>query len=324
MEKPIPLFVLGCARSGTTSLANLVGSHPQVAGVQHDLHHGNIECPVCYHHRYWGEICRPDRYVQFLHGIACDDFFQVAGGNIQPLLASHPVDFFDFFLGLMDRHAIASQSRYWTVKFDMLFMSFPRERREFLNRIYRRYGRSAVFIGIERPWRPQLRSYLNMEGPHKRSRSSRLGSLAGTGLGLARYHDYNRQIRKMMGEQAGLHLQFDDFKNNPKAMNASIANYLDLDEDGFSPADRKPNTSFAGNPAIRNAKSSAIFAEILAPFMKIPFVAEGIVRGVEWSRRLPSPVSTRILENRYFPTELKERLGAEGSHTLLPNLNSDA
>ena len=290
--------------------------------MQHRLHHGNIECPVCYHSRHWGNIGSPDQYIRFLHCISCDDFFCSAGGSLDACLGDRPADFFDFFLNLMDRKAEETGSKYWAVKFDMLFLSFPHDLDKFLERIHRRYGRPPAIVSIQRPWKSQLASYLKMEGPYHQAKSRQMGKLAATILGLARYRFYNNRIHWLIRKVDGLAIQFREMTDPSSEVLSRISGYLDVDSQGFDQSSLPtPNTSFSGSTGTsdRNPKHG-VTTTLLYHLMGLPFLAGGVVQVFERLRKLPSPVSTRILEERYYPHEFRARMESEGAHGLLEGL----
>lgn len=320
MRKPVPIFVLGCGRSGTTALTNLLASHRKIAGVQHRLHHGNIECAVCYHDRYWGDISSSHRYLRFLYAISCSDFFLTAGKTVDAFLEDRPADFFDFYLDLMDRHAGSEGASFWVAKLDVLFVSYPARLKEFLARVEKRYGRKPLFVRIEREWRPEIRSYLRMEGATHAARRSWLGHTSGMIVGLARHYTYNGRFARLVKELGGIEMEFEQFKDT-KATCRLVADYLEIDANDFPEAvDYRPNTSFHG--AKRDKKDGLMVAELLNPIMKIEPVSRAVVRGVEKFRRFQFPMATRILEAEHYRGELKSRLEAEGAEALVKILSN--
>src|SRR5699024_1655551 len=116
-----PIIIIGSARNGTTNLENLVAAFPQVAGVEHWLHHGSQESNIYGNHWYWGDFTRPAQYIRFLYQYASSDYFQQCNGDINYHLKHPQPNFYSFFLELMDQYTTMEGKKYWTTKLDPRF-----------------------------------------------------------------------------------------------------------------------------------------------------------------------------------------------------------
>jgi hypothetical protein len=144
------IFVLGTARSGTTWLANLLGSHPSIAAVTAPEHHGVHESHVLDHTRY----AIPGRIpcAEFGRRYAPEDYFLLTGLELTDVCSgTADVDAVDYFQLLMDAFARRNGASWWlektpkhTIYVDDLLDRFP----------------SAKFVVIRRSARDTLVSQL--------------------------------------------------------------------------------------------------------------------------------------------------------------------
>ena len=79
-ESPMPLFVLGAQRSGTTWTANLLAAHPQVAAVQSDDHFGIHESIFFSHFaRAFGDLDDDANFDRFVAQFVTSDYYVLSG-----------------------------------------------------------------------------------------------------------------------------------------------------------------------------------------------------------------------------------------------------
>lgn len=80
MASPIPIFVLGLQRSGTTWAGNLLAAHPQVAAVTAERHRGIHESVFFSHFaQIYGSWDDPDARRRALAAFARSDYAAIAG-----------------------------------------------------------------------------------------------------------------------------------------------------------------------------------------------------------------------------------------------------
>jgi hypothetical protein len=144
-EAPTPVFVIGPPRSGTTTLANLLSEHPEIAGVTSPAHIGIVESHFFSHTRY--ALPRYCDCVEFFERYRAEDYCVVADVKTEELCRgwdgtkSSTIEYFSL---LMEEVARKKGARYWiektpkhTVYYQELLQHFPR----------------AKFVLIDRPFR---------------------------------------------------------------------------------------------------------------------------------------------------------------------------
>ena len=152
MSTPLPVFVLGTPRSGTTWLGNLLASHPQVAAVTAPEHGGIDESHLFSHTRY----CFPEpmELETFLARYQQEDYFKLTGLQADALLQGHtagPGDVFKHFELIMNTYAGSVGAGAWVEKTP----NHAIYHRELCARFP-----GARFVLIERSFRDTLRSQL--------------------------------------------------------------------------------------------------------------------------------------------------------------------
>jgi hypothetical protein len=109
------IFVLGTARSGTTWLANILGSHPMIAAVMAVEHHGIHESHLLDHTRYVlkGTMTCDEFFSQY----ESEDYCQICNVERTKICARIPVGTaVTFFTELMDAFARARDANCWLEK----------------------------------------------------------------------------------------------------------------------------------------------------------------------------------------------------------------
>ena len=77
---PIPVFVLGLQRSGTTWLASLLGGHPKVACVESADHFGIHESIFFSHFaREYGDLADDANFERFARDFGDSDYYLLSG-----------------------------------------------------------------------------------------------------------------------------------------------------------------------------------------------------------------------------------------------------
>lgn len=153
---PLPVFVIGRNRSGTTWLANQLCEHPKVAGVQHERHHGIHESAYFdWIDGRYGDLSQRINYAEFVEAMAASDFFHLAGADRDFLYSLWPVTYEEVFRSVMDRFAERQGAKAWIEKADV--------RESALGRAEAAYP-DARFVGIIRDVVPNTASNLRMPG----------------------------------------------------------------------------------------------------------------------------------------------------------------
>lgn len=80
MSRPVPLFILGLQRSGTTFAANLLAAHPQIAAVAHARHRGVHESVFFSHFaRLFGDWSETGARAEAVAAFLDSDYFRLTG-----------------------------------------------------------------------------------------------------------------------------------------------------------------------------------------------------------------------------------------------------
>ncbi len=209
-----PLFVVGTARSGTTWLANLLISHPDISGVAAVEHQGIHESHFYSHSRY----CFPQRLGadQFFSAYSCEDYFVLTELALEEMVAldgSRTVP--EWFRAMMERYA--QGKRYWLEKtpkhaayYRELIQDFP----------------DARFIMIRRGFRATLMSNL------KRYGQVRLPMLLQVAAKVFRYVTDLRAMDALerAAPSACISTEYEDLVADPARETSRIVRWLDLPE----------------------------------------------------------------------------------------------
>jgi len=320
-----PVFVLGSERNGTTWLCNELCRHPGIAGVQHLTHWGFHESKIFLHQRYWGDLQNNDALIRFCQMYGTEDHFLLTGEDASAFYDKRPADFIDFFFETMDGMAERSGVSHWTTKLDPHFYYRPGDYKRFMDRVRSRY-KNFRFIGIQRELKSALRSSVYMEGRASQGRDRPIVKQLVLTLHTARQVTHYRGVRKMVAEEDGLMLSFEEFKGDHKASLESITDFLGLDPLKEDDGERfPPNSSFA---VAKKMKVSGldlwIATRILYPFFRtLPFLSRWIVRARDVQRGNFDPSFRRLVKLECMPEQFAEELKRDGDLALFELLFGD-
>ncbi|MCF7914825.1 MAG: sulfotransferase [Spirochaetaceae bacterium] len=318
-----PVIVLGIARNGTTWLGNLLAGHTEIAAAAHFLHHGVHESNILLNKRYWGNLETVDEYISFVHLYASEDYFKLVQGDIDYFLKHRQPDFYRFFFELMDRHAVKNSRKYWTTKLDPLFYLDDRERNEFVHALLSRYPRTR-FVAIKRSLIPYLNSYLNMEGSSVRLRKKKSVRLAAIFLGVLRYINSYKKIGKIINDNKGLQITYEELLENKEHVLARIAAYVEIASDEFNETEYRPNTSFqSAQKSELNSFHRAVAKALYGILHRSTFGPSFLLRMYQRIKSTPAPLFHRLIKYEYYQNELKDELEKKGSFQLLEKLKDE-
>ena len=114
---PIPVFVVGKGRSGTTWLATQLSRHPDIAGVCNDAAYGNIESAFFSHiYGRYGDLRKKGNFVEFVEVMSATDYFQQAGADREFLYSLPTRSYEEIFRIVMDEFARRNGAGHWLEK----------------------------------------------------------------------------------------------------------------------------------------------------------------------------------------------------------------
>jgi len=316
MSTCTPIFTLGSPRNGTTWLGNVLCRHPEVAGVQHEAHHGIHESKLWWHTKYWGDFSEEASFITFLEQYSAGDYFRLANGDKAHFYRERPRDFVAFFFRLMDRYASREGARYWVTKLDPMLYRRRGDRAAFLARVKQRYEH-GLFVSIQRDPIAVLRSYLGMQGVASQRREAGFVAKGAAPLCIARNVVHYRGISEIVRSEGGLALSFDDFKNEHGASVQRVMQRLGLSAEVLGRERYPPNSSF--DRKAQQDHSSAVRAaqRVWLPlFQRFPALAERVLALRDLMRRSTCPLSWRLLKKTYMEEALEEELLESGDYGL--------
>ena len=160
-----PVFVIGKQRSGTTWLGNLIGEHPEVAGIRDASHHGIRESRYfsIFYGRY-GDLRKKPNFMEFVQVITKSDYFQLAGATREFLCSMNNRQYEDIFRLVMDRYAEERGKNFWVEKTPMHAL--------WIDKIAQSYP-DAKFVAIKRNPEAVVASSLR-RGYHNNTKSRQL------------------------------------------------------------------------------------------------------------------------------------------------------
>jgi hypothetical protein len=113
----VPIFVLGLQRSGTTWVANTLGAHSQVAGVEAEDHHGIHESVFFSHFaRAYGDLGNDDNFRRFAADFTASDYYLLTDIEENWFWQRRPCDYVTAFRDVMEELARRRGARFWIEK----------------------------------------------------------------------------------------------------------------------------------------------------------------------------------------------------------------
>lgn len=314
-----PIFVVGSARNGTTSLSNYLANSSEIYGVAHWLHYGQLESNLCGFNLKYSRDGTFD-YQTFLAEFIGGDYFRLTGQHPKKYSGRPFRNVYDFYFQLMDDAAEENRASSWVTKIDSLFSIHPAQFSLLIQELSFRYERPK-FIAIQREPLPTLLSYLDMEGARSNTRKKWLPRIAATVLEACRYSSfYDLWLPKLRKEFPNtVFLSFTQYIRNDQIAMARLAAYLELSENAFSAAGIKytRNTS-----APNDKKATHGFFFFLAKFLLLlvrpfPSLAAFFFRlYYQFYGRLPQ-VYHRVSDLQNNQKRLIEHLQQRNAYALL-------
>jgi hypothetical protein len=114
---PVPVFVLGLQRSGTTWIANILGAHPSVACVEAEDHRGIHESIFFSHFASaYGDLSDDRNFSRFVTDFAASDYYVLTGIDEEWLRRLSARDYAVIFREVMDELARRRGASFWIEK----------------------------------------------------------------------------------------------------------------------------------------------------------------------------------------------------------------
>ncbi len=267
---PAPIFVLGCNRSGTTWLSNILCNHKTIAGVQHDIHHGIHESSFFSHilDRY-GSLNNDNNYIELVETFSRSDYFVLTGISKDVFynnFKNRPRDYYSFFRKIMDMYAHIKKCSYWLEKTPM--------HTPYINTLMINYP-DAKIITIKRNIISTLNSFLKLLY-NQNEKLTRKKTIAHLVLRYVTYYKYINHYSKKSSRI--LQTTYEDLTNNTHTQLQKICDFLNVEyNDKLLVNSFKPNSSFDKNSSEQNARFLTCFEIIIIYFFyyclnTIPFV----------------------------------------------------
>ena len=314
---PTPIFIIGAARNGTTSLGNMVATSSEVACAEHWLHSGGDESNILGNKNYWGSLSDPNAYDEFLRQYATSDYFRLCRGDVAFHLKHRARGFFPFFLDLMDRFAGLEGRKFWITKLDPAFFVHHAELEGFLALLSSRY-QEVKFLRIRRDPIRAFASYLRMPGHRRHLRRRPWLLMPALVLYLARYAaTYSRGVIDQRYDV--LDLRFESYVADRARSRERVFGFLGIEPcGGENQPERFPvNSSFEGpRPAVPNVLQAAVrFGS--AAFAAFPPVARFLARLGAWVLPPGEPFSRRLHMYQSNRNQLLDELRDRGESALI-------
>jgi|SRR5690554_6480632 len=318
-----PIFIIGASRNGTTSLVNAINGFPEVAAIEHELHHGGHEAKLHAYHKYYGGLSNNDSFIDFLYNYASEDYFQLANGNIEYHLKKKRTNFFEFYFDLVDRFAVETGKNFWLAKIESSFFTDQSSFKLFLDLVKARY-KNVKFVSIQRDLLSAVNSAQYMEGRAynvRRKLPFKYYYLLAYTQSYFKTYAINSRV---LDKKEILHLNFHDFINNNREVIFQLREYLGLEKVyKISEKKYKPNTSFVKN---KRKDLSGIDKTIVRGYFKLLKLVPGtmiLAHKLNSLKKPRNPMYRKLIKYKYFKEDFKSELIDTGAHGLVVSVKDD-
>jgi hypothetical protein len=284
MIEPVPIFVLGLQRSGTTWVANMLAGSGRASAVEAEDHRGVHESIFFSHFALaFGPLADPAARARFAEAFGASDYFLLSGLSQADLadIVANAHSYADVFGRMMDTMALRAGTQFWVEKSpdhtllgNELSAAFP----------------MARFICVVRGSRDLVASRLAAPGhPPARGLKRCLDALRGAVVNQLHARYLARFCRTC--DRAML-LRYEDLLRDPQSERARIVDFLELDIPPAALESRyAPNTSHDRGASTRRLSALDLACVRvgdtlgrLVPLGAVAAVRSGIARrrGVVW------------------------------------------
>ena len=212
--KPIPVFLVGLQRTGTSLLGDVIAVHPGVAAVKgvkiKESNFFSVFCP-----RGFGDLKSEENYVKLRNLFLKTLFFRVSNLDKQIYYENRPTNYPDFFRLMMDKLASRKKATHWIDK--------SPHHSPYLKEIAQGFP-EAKFIAIKRDVVETIRSAMKKLAKRKGLRKN-LFRLARLTFAYASCYKHIQSAN--LGGQI-LMIRFEELLSSPKEVLSKICNFLGL------------------------------------------------------------------------------------------------
>ena len=232
---PIPLFIVGSPRTGTTWLANILCQHSDIAGIQAKKHFGIHESSFFSHiENNYGSLKDNVNYLRFVKIFTATNYFILSGLNKKNFYKQRVYTYHKFFQLLMDEFAKKENVNFWLEKTPAHTLH--------LNRIAFLFP-NAIFIAIKRNIMDTVKSNIKLMQRTKTLYSKKIAILKE----VLRYHLFYSEIEyfKSQNNKRIQIVHYEDIKKHPHKVVMNLCKFIGIPfEPQMLNVKYKPNTSF--------------------------------------------------------------------------------
>jgi hypothetical protein len=277
-----PIFVLGLQRSGTTWLANLLASHPDIAAVAAADHNGVHESIFFSHFaRAFGAWQDAHAREAFTEAFGQSDYWLLTGLPVSELSAivADAASHAEVFCATMERVAAAQGAAAWVEKSPHHALMSP----EIATSVP-----GARFVMVLRDTREMILSRLSGFGRQPPTGAKRAADLARAAIVNTLFA---RSFRRLARRGDHLLVRYEDLRSSPAQESRRILEFLELDAPEIPLASAfEANSSFHNSVRTRLSVSdravitvaSAISSVVPLPLLRWLHGLRGRRRGIVW------------------------------------------
>lgn len=224
-----PIFILGSARCGTTSLSNILSSHPAIAALCTEEHWGICEAQFLMWGHYFGDISIEDNFFYFMNNFIQSDLFRLSGLSADFLWKKRPSNIIDLYRFFMDEYAESRGCDFW-------LNNAPRQ--TFFAETLQAEFPDAYFVAIRRDISEAVWSNVKYSGGTKK--------ILRIAQKVFRYYsDYKALDRFKKKKPPLIEISFEDLVYHRKNRFSQVLNFLGVNESVILKNRYKKNTSFS-------------------------------------------------------------------------------
>ena len=243
MKKPI--FIIGCHRTGTTLLANILCRHSNIAGIQAKKHYGIHESAFfCNVAERFGDLKDDNNFIHLTETFTCSDYFILSGLDKNLIYKKRPETYHDFFRLIMDSFAESQGTDFWIEKSPQHSL--------YLDRLLKFYP-NAKFLATKRDIIDTVKS--DIARKEYRSSSDKKSAITESVCNYVKYYTYIEYFQKK--SDSIMMINYEELKRLKESFIREICDFINIDfESKMLELEYKPNTTFKSELERKNALSA--------------------------------------------------------------------